>query len=1200
MSDGVDSLDVLFRGLAPPPPQHSASPFKFLDPYGPADRAIFFGREAEIAELYGKFFQAPLLLVYGPSGAGKTSLVQCGLRGEIPSEDLFFITVRCARDPLGSLQRKLLSQVAYPQPPSDDLETLLREAVEIKSKPLALFLDQFEELFLFQPRSVRDEFVAALRDWLDSGIKLHIIIGIREEYLAHITELEQDLPAIYENRVWVRRMGREQAREAITGPCRTWGIDIDATLVEELLDELVLSDQEIELPILQVVLDTLYRRALERAPKKPSIVKNDYLALGCVSAILGGFIQDRIEADDDPERARQVLKAMITPAGTRQLSTLDEIVTRAGQFGTSLDPDTTKAILSRLVDGRIVRPEADGKLYELRHDSLARTVLEWMSGMEKELAEVRQMLEHRLQDSRVFGDSLDENLLNHVEPYLGRLQLTGDLRDLVRRSRKTLRNRKVRLMSWGMVLLLGVLITVAIQAWKSHHNYLEAERQRVAAEQHRAVADQLRLAAEEQRLTAVKQRNEAQRYLAAALFEKAQRFFDARRYNEAAICAAEAWVRDPAQYYPGLVQDEGLLTPLVGFMQANSKVLADAVFSPDGSRLLTAHYDHRVREWDLETQTLLGVVANHTGGLRRIALADQGRVLVSADYEGIIKITRLDGSKRPRILAGHEDHKIFSMALDRDGSRIVSGDEVGTIQLWGMDQGDRLLEQPLDISAEVMAAAFTPDGTHLVTASATNGPLTLWQPETGQRDDLMESLSSSIWDLAITPDGRYLITADRGGEIATWDLQSGQKQTHWSDPSTEFWTIAHLPDRQWNATGERQGRLKIWTGDPVKTPVKLSDIRAHPTGIRRVVWSPATDTLATVGSGGQIKLWLPSPETDFPPWNGHQSGITDMDLSPDGRYLVTAGLRGVIRKWDAFNGSLIGEYEAPGRPKIAKVAFRPGTHQIAYIHGTTFSLIDEEWRPVFDYIMDNKTTIQPSIVFTHDGGKVLLPLQVNRFNLLNLTTGKVEREFAGHEQDLYTLAISDQDDIVASGAGDRVVRLWSLDDGRELPGKKLPHERQLRSMDIRNGMLVTGTEHGQITFWKLDGHQKQQQITAFPGQINALRLSADGRLVAAGNDNGVVGLWETRSSRLLTTLHGHDGGISALRFSSDGGTLYSTGKGGKMRKWDIQQVLSGSPQDYLQRMRRLTGLKSTGIDVVPLDPDEWRALAPRRSSPKSP
>jgi hypothetical protein len=50
-----------------------------LDAYTLNDSAFYFGRDEEITTMYEMVFQTDLLLVYGASGTGKTSLIQCGL-----------------------------------------------------------------------------------------------------------------------------------------------------------------------------------------------------------------------------------------------------------------------------------------------------------------------------------------------------------------------------------------------------------------------------------------------------------------------------------------------------------------------------------------------------------------------------------------------------------------------------------------------------------------------------------------------------------------------------------------------------------------------------------------------------------------------------------------------------------------------------------------------------------------------------------------------------------------------------------------------------------------------------------------------------------------------------------------------------------------------------------------------------------------
>jgi hypothetical protein len=70
------------------------SPFKFLDPFTLADKDVFFGRDKETRQLYRQVQQTPFLIIYGLSGTGKTSLIQCGLAAEFDGPDWLPLWIR--------------------------------------------------------------------------------------------------------------------------------------------------------------------------------------------------------------------------------------------------------------------------------------------------------------------------------------------------------------------------------------------------------------------------------------------------------------------------------------------------------------------------------------------------------------------------------------------------------------------------------------------------------------------------------------------------------------------------------------------------------------------------------------------------------------------------------------------------------------------------------------------------------------------------------------------------------------------------------------------------------------------------------------------------------------------------------------------------------------------------------------------------
>jgi len=109
MSIDDRSLDEIFRSYlgGGEGGKERRAPFKFLDPYEAEDRDIFFGREEEVKELYKKYFASNLLLLYGESGTGKTSLLRCGLLSQIPASDILILHLKNSARPYESLHQEL-------------------------------------------------------------------------------------------------------------------------------------------------------------------------------------------------------------------------------------------------------------------------------------------------------------------------------------------------------------------------------------------------------------------------------------------------------------------------------------------------------------------------------------------------------------------------------------------------------------------------------------------------------------------------------------------------------------------------------------------------------------------------------------------------------------------------------------------------------------------------------------------------------------------------------------------------------------------------------------------------------------------------------------------------------------------------------------------------------------------------------------
>lgn len=242
------------------------SPFKFLDPYTAEDRELFFGRDDEVDTLYDLVFDTNLILVYGPSGAGKTSLIQCGLANRFAETDWFDLHIRRKTDINESLRSEITKNADTPI--SDDATTTeaLQSLYLDQFKPVFLIFDQFEELYILGTTEERLLFIDTTAEILTVDFPVKILIVMREEYIAQLYDFEKKLPQLFDNRLRVEPMSAANVARVIRGSTGQFNIHLQdpETTINKIIDNISHGKSGIQLPYLQVYLDRLYREARRR------------------------------------------------------------------------------------------------------------------------------------------------------------------------------------------------------------------------------------------------------------------------------------------------------------------------------------------------------------------------------------------------------------------------------------------------------------------------------------------------------------------------------------------------------------------------------------------------------------------------------------------------------------------------------------------------------------------------------------------------------------------------------------------------------------------------------------------------------------------------------------------------------------------------------------------------------------------------
>jgi hypothetical protein len=395
-----------------------ARPNPYVGPRAFQRGEILYGRDHEVLELLDLLIAERIVVLYSPSGAGKTSLIQAALIPELEAEHFAVLPVlrvglkpssdgepselpaaELARQPANRYVLNALLSLEDDLPPEAQLplgelatwtlgDYLDRRAEDIVAAgrlagradgDLVLVFDQFEEILTADPTDVeaKAEFFAqvgtALRDrqrWA--------LFAMREEYLAGLDPFLRPLPTRLSTTYRLDLLGPDMACQAIQEPARHAGVRFTDPAAARLVDDLrrvqvqqagghmmAALGEHIEPVQLQVVCRRLWDRL---AANDLEIGEADVEALGHVDRALGEYYADRVAA-------------VATQARTHERSIRQwfeqRLITEQGIRGQVLQGATTSQGLNNraiwlLVDAHLVRAEKQrgATWFELAHDRL--------------------------------------------------------------------------------------------------------------------------------------------------------------------------------------------------------------------------------------------------------------------------------------------------------------------------------------------------------------------------------------------------------------------------------------------------------------------------------------------------------------------------------------------------------------------------------------------------------------------------------------------------------------------------------------------------------------------------------------------------------------------------------------------------------------------------------------------------------------
>lgn len=824
------------------------SPFIGPAPLG-KDQQLF-GRDSEVEELSWRTVADRIIVLYSPSGAGKTSLLRAGnglladlgRRFHIPS------VLRVSGSPQQTLVQRLMSQLqAAGYGDMREGDTLADYVRRIELPPAAppqrllLVIDQFEEVFTGGAViAAQDAFFRELGELLGrEGSPVWLIVSMREEYYSWLDPYRHHVPSGLTNTFRLELLSIAEAAKAIRGPLLLHKIEmaeagtpedpapfivaqLSKVRVRGVDGNITLVDGETVEPVqLQVACANIWQRLNASGPVK-SLCTKDLEGFRLDVALQDYCREQLAKCTSDVKRARVVMdwidRRLLTASGLRASAIVDWF-----------DPGTpTSKELRVLQDAHLVRRQSrqDGEWYELSHDSLASPIRDCIEEWRGKNLAIWQQLARSWQ------------LEGEKDAYFRRLSPAS--RDSIPHDESEACSdvetrfidgfRTYRRAAWAtrrMFVLFALLVVIALP-WGiyQYRNQLELQAKLVWTREITATqANLLALLGNKPPLDlaslAVVAGTRLQKTDPALIALDFQSLLGELLYRSRHVEAIEK-LGDGKSIY---VSSDG---PLMAVVEAGRQ-----------------RYDVRIFEGSGDGAALRGLKNVHPGGVRSILML--GDMLATGGDEGSVALwdaRTLSLLKHAVPPAGDTGHlprmrtPVRSIAWADD--MLYAGTESGIVSAWkiaprGMAQpvlswsyaipsrvsALSILKSPSLPTRLVAADLSAHEQVVIITPPEQPGSKPSGRPLPAQpRED---SAKGAFYSVVVSPDQKFILAGNRAGKVHVWNAATAKHLRTFDAHANAVSDIRFLKDGRF-LSASWDGRLRVWNWRPdvIETPTSVT------------------------------------------------------------------------------------------------------------------------------------------------------------------------------------------------------------------------------------------------------------------------------------------------------------------------------------------------------------------------------------------
>lgn len=495
-------------------------------------------------------------------------------------------------------------------------------------------------------------------------------------------------------------------------------------------------------------------------------------------------------------------------------------------------------------------------------------------------------------------------------------------------------------------------------------------------------------------------------------------------------------------------------------------------------------------------------------------------------------------------LTGHTD-RVWAAAFSPDGQRVVTASSDGTARIWDAVLG-LTVRRLTGHTGFVYRAVFSPDGSRVLTASA-DKTARIWDAATGRELVRLIGHTRALTSAAFSADGQHVVTASADGTARVWDAPTGRQRVVLHVPGGVT-SATFSPDGHRVVTAAADGSVRVWD---VSKHRQLMVLNGHTGAVWWAAYSRDGKRIVTASDDRTARVWDAASGRLLAVLSGHTDRVNVAAFSADGRRIVTASDDGTARIWDAATGrqlALLGGHT----DRVSWAAFSPDGQRVVTASTDGTARIWDVGLPRDVIPLQGHTGRVWSAAFSPDGLHVVTASFDRTARIWSSATGRPVMTLRGHAEGLSSAAYSPDGQRVVTASDDRTARIFDVATGRQLVVLR-GHTGAVTSAAFSpdGERVVTSSLDRTARIWDATTGRELLSLAGHGGRVWSARFSPDGRLVVTASSDHTARLWDATTGRQVMVFSGHTDRVWTAVFSPDGTKVLTGSEDRTARLWDV-------------------------------------------------